>query len=176
MYIQVSFSLKVGFFSNLKTGCSNLVWCCPPLRKGLVYLASRTCAAVMWYYIMITTQIKFVFLCFRCFPWCTSCNYVCQNTLNKYLLMRGRGSKSVISTQSQHHNARENFVWVMCWLATKRSDWLHLILVTWHKFMMLGRPDPYFSKWAGGARLVATFTDFEASFPSSNVCHYHVWM
>ena len=40
-----------------------------PLRlemKGLVCLASRTCADGMWYYIIITTKIKFIFLCFHC--------------------------------------------------------------------------------------------------------------
>ena len=34
-------------------------------------------------------------------------------------------------------------------VATKWSDWLHLILVTWHKFMILGGPDPYFSEGVG---------------------------
>ena len=33
-------------------------------------------------FIMITTQTKFTFLCFRCYQWCTL-NYLCQNTLNK---------------------------------------------------------------------------------------------
>jgi len=58
-------------------------------------------------------------------------------------------SKSVISTQSQHLNARENFVQLR--LASymhliignqvdlSRSDCLHLILgVIWHKYVMLG--------------------------------------
>jgi len=31
-------------------------------------------------------------------------------------------------------------------IATKRSDWLHLIHVIWPKYVMLDRPDPYFSK------------------------------
>ena len=31
-------------------------------------------------------------------------------------------------------------------IATKRSDWLHLILVIWPKYVMLDTPDPYFSK------------------------------
>ena len=38
-----------------------------PLRlemKGLVCLASRTCADGMWYYVMINAQVKFIFLCF----------------------------------------------------------------------------------------------------------------
>jgi len=41
----------------------------PPLRlemKGLVCLASRTCANGMWYYVMITTNFKFIFLWFHC--------------------------------------------------------------------------------------------------------------
>ena len=39
-----------------------LVWHRLPLRlsKGLVCLASRTCADGMWYHVMITAQIEFV--------------------------------------------------------------------------------------------------------------------
>jgi len=50
----------------------------------------------------------------------------------------------------------------MRWLATKRSIWLHLILVIWHKYVMLGRPDPYFSEGAGGARLQVNWTENKA--------------
>ena len=79
--------------------------------KGQVCLALHICADGMWHYVMIAAQNKSVFLCFHCYRWCTSYNYICQNPSNKHLLLCGRESKSVISTQSQPHIARENFTW-----------------------------------------------------------------
>jgi len=63
--------------------------------------------------------------------------------------MCGRGSKSVISTQSQHYNVRENFVRVIASYVKSSNQ------AIWHKFMMLSRPDLYFSEVVGmgGARL-----------------------
>jgi len=78
----------------------------------------------MQYYIIVAlrhdnhTNSMCIFLCYHCYSWCT----FCQNTLSKHLLLCSKGSKSVVSTLSQHHNMSYALI----------GNWLIALLVIWN--------------------------------------------
>ena len=100
----------------------------------------------MQYYVMITAQINlysFVFAAIHdVLLVTTSAKILWTNTF----LCMTEDQKCYLYAKSTSHRARK-----LC--TSYALLGMHLILVIWHKFMMLGRPDPYFSKGVGGARL-----------------------
>ena len=69
----------------------------------------------MRYYIIITAQIKFIFLCFRCYIDNVLLNQeVGKSILDKCLLLCLQLSEKISSRAvTMHHNVREKFVRVM---------------------------------------------------------------
>ena len=86
--------------------------------KGSVCLASWTCAIGMRYYVMITTQIKFVYLCFHCYPWCTSWyseqvpTFVWQR-IGKYYLYAESTSQSTRKLRTSYVLISNQVIWLV---------------------------------------------------------------